>query len=249
MAIPTDTEAVPTVRASSESGREKRGAKAAEPALPPSLRTSPSGPALSGPVRAGSESGRERPKAAGPALRHRFARARHQSLRCSIGRAAGGPCSPPPMGGGRGGGGVSGAGPDSEPAAALAAANISPPAPGETSLTRQRRRRLRGEVCVSRPHSPAARLCGISAVQLPTCKGSPLQPRGHNSKLKVHNQLYFYCLRTKSLVEKLRGALLQPVVRTVQVAILIRAAYSRSFRAAAFHRFTQLVLLKAGSHA
>ena len=47
-------------------------------------------------------------------------------------------------------------------------------------------------------------------------------------KRKVHNISFFYRLRTKSLVEKMRGPLLQPEVRAVQVAILIHTAYSHS---------------------
>ena len=44
-------------------------------------------------------------------------------------------------------------------------------------------------------------------------------------------QIFFYRLRTKSLVEKLSGPLLQPEVRALQVAFLIHAAYSSSSHA------------------
>ena len=61
--------------------------------------------------------------------------------------------------------------------------------------------------------------------------------RGHNrTRKKDHNRKYFESLRTKFFVEKLRGTLLQPELRTLQVTIFIHAAYLRSSHA--FHRIT-----------
>ena len=57
--------------------------------------------------------------------------------------------------------------------------------------------------------------------------------RGHNRtrKRKDHNRKYFESLRTKSFVEKPRGPLLQPELRTPQVTIFIHAACLRSSHA------------------